>query len=156
MLKTEHFLYHLLYYPSVNNTFYEACTRGTVMLHHHFMGWTCWINTVGNRCHDDGFMTSSLVVAMLWVAWYPFTLWVPIIFCHMEKIDSDRATMIIAILLFLSEAATSKFFPLWIEKQNNEPRFYLLGGHIHFHSLMFTFCWSAIWMMLVDWPYQDS
>lgn len=136
MLKMEHFLHHLLYYPSLSNTFYEACTRGTVMLLHHFMGWTCWINTVGKRFHDDRFMMSSLVVAMLQVAWYPFTLWVPIMFCHMEKIDSDRATMIIAILLFLSEAVISKFFPLWIEKQNNELRFYLLGGHIHLRSLI--------------------
>ena len=156
MLKMEHFLYHLLYYPSLNNTFYEACTRGTVMLHHHFMGWTCWINTVGNRWHDDGFMMSSLVVAMLWVAWYPFILWVPIIFCHMEKIDSDRATMIIAILLFLSEAAISKFFPLWIENKIMRPGFISWEAtFISIHSL-FTFCWSAIWMMLVDWPYQDS
>ena len=47
------FLHHLLYYLPLNNTFYEACTRGTVMLHHHLMGWMCWINTVGKRCHDD-------------------------------------------------------------------------------------------------------
>lgn len=103
----------------------------------HLMGWKCWINTVGKMPRDDRFMTSSLVVAVLWIRWGPFTLWAPKRFCHLEKNDSGRAIIITTILLFLPETAISKCAPFWIEKQNNEPMFLFPGRP---HSFTFTHC----------------
>lgn len=95
------------------------------------------MDAFGKGSSDDRFLVSSLEVAVLKAGRFSFTLWAPIRFCHLQKIDLGRAIFIITIILFLPEIAFSKCAPFWIEKQNNEPVFVFPGRP---HSFIFTYC----------------